>query len=154
MPDPPSIRRAAPPDLDGLVELERTCFQPHRRASARSLARSISSPHQSVWLIDDGPEADAPAAFIVLWHRPRTFRVYDVATHPARRGEGLAGALLGHAEGLAEKAGADRVSLEAEPAGPGLVAWYEKRGYRVVQELPGYYGPGHDAVRMTKRLRA
>lgn len=159
------IRRATRRDLDALVALESLCFQPFRRASRRSLARSLRSPRQSVWVVDasaptpgaGSPSAPAPrnapnplAALLVLWHHPHRVRVYDVATHPDLRGHGLGNALMRHAEELARKAGCALVSLEADPREPGLVPWYERQGYRVVVRLADFYAKGRPAVRMVR----
>ncbi len=147
----PEPRHARQSDFAAIRELEHAAFQPYRRASDRSLRRSLASKRQSVWVVDGkGGRIDA---LLVLWHHPRRLRVYDVASHPDRHGEGLGYALMQHTEQLARKAGCAWVSLEADPKEPGLVAWYGRQGYAVVgKPLPRYYHNGNAAVRMTKRV--
>jgi [ribosomal protein S18]-alanine N-acetyltransferase len=147
---PDRIRRARASDLDALLRLEAKAFEPHRRASARSLARSLLSPHQEVWVIEEG--AGALAALLVLWKRPRTWRVYDIAVAPHRQGQGLAGRLMHHAEARASKAGAGTMALEAQQSLSDLVAKYKRWGYQEARRRPDYYAPGRHAVRMVKRL--
>lgn len=169
MPDPPAtgvlpakrphtrpaharVRRATERDLPALLDLEAASFQDYRRASPASLRRSLTSPHQSFWVIDHPAGYDRLAALLVLWHFKRTWRVYDIATHPEARGHGFGRELMLHAEALARKAGAVRMSLEAEEQDRRLVAWYGSQGYAVVGRLPHFYHNGCGAVRMAKRL--
>ncbi|HEX2065912.1 MAG TPA: N-acetyltransferase, partial [Candidatus Thermoplasmatota archaeon] len=146
----PRIRTATPGDLPALLALEAASFQDYRRASAASLRRSLESPRQSVWVVD-GPRGQL-GGLLVLWHFPHRIRIYDIATHPDLRGQGIGKALLQHAEAQARAAGCSWMTLEAEEADPDLVAWYRHHGYAVVDRLPDFYHAGCHAVRMTKRL--
>ena len=145
----PRIRRATPADLPAILALEQACFEPYRRASEGSLRRSLRSPRQSFWLAESGGRI---LGLLVLWHFRGTVRVYDVATHPDARGQGIGHALMAHAEALARKQGASRISLEAEEQDPHLVAWYRKQGFEVVDRLPDFYHEGCSALRMVRRL--
>lgn len=144
------IRAATVADLPGILALEVACFEAARRSARTSLVRSLGSPVQSVWVVDGGE--GLLHAVLVMWHRAKSLRVYDIAVHPDARGRGLFRALMDHAETLARDAGAERVSLEAAVAEPALVAKYEHLGYLVKARLPDYYGAGLDAVRMGKTL--
>ena len=148
----PPIRRARPQDYPALRALEDLAFQEWRRASERSLKRSLASPRQSVWVIEHPKRRKELAALLVLWHHKTRLRVYDVATHPDVRGEGLGYALMQHAEALARKAGCRDVSLEADEKDAALVAWYRRQGYRVVERLPRFYVGGRPAVRLRKEM--
>lgn len=146
------IRRATPRDHDALRALEDSAFQPWRRASRRSLRRSLASAHQSVWIVDHPAKPGEAAALLVLWHHRRRLRVYDVATHADVRGQGLGFGLMRHAEALARKAGCRDVSLEADAKDRTLIRWYEAQGYTVVDRMPGFYVGGRAAVRMRKAV--
>lgn len=146
----PKARRAETGDLPAIEALEQSAFQDYRRASAASLRRSLGSPRQSVWVVD-GPNGQL-AGLLVLWHFPHRVRVYDIATHPDLRGQGIGKALLLHAEAQARTAGCSWMTLEAEEADPDLVNWYKHHGYAVVDRLPDFYHEGCHALRMTKRL--
>ncbi|HUR62793.1 MAG TPA: N-acetyltransferase [Candidatus Thermoplasmatota archaeon] len=162
-------RLATLADLPAIEELERACFQDYRRASPDSLRRSLTSPKQSVWVVDRAPSPSSPpsprpvasavppapprlSGLLVLWHFPHRLRVYDIATDPAARGQGLGGMLLAHAESLAHAAGCSWLTLEAEEADQRLVAWYQRHGFAAVDRLADFYHEGCHAVRMTKRL--
>jgi ribosomal-protein-alanine N-acetyltransferase len=151
-PSPSRIRRATLRDHDALRALEDAAFQPWRRASRRSLQRSLRSPRQSVWIVDHPDKPGTAAALLVLWHHRHRLRVYDVATHADVRGQGLGFALMRHAEALARKAGCRDVSLEADAKDVRLIRWYEAQGYAVVDRLPGFYAGGRAAVRMRKAV--
>lgn len=144
------IRKAGSDDLDALMVLEQAAFQPYRQARRASLRRSLSSPRQSVWVVDAKGRKGGLAALLVVWHFPHRLRVYDVAVRPDLQGHGLGSHLMHHAEGLARKSGATWVTLEADPREPGLVPWYEAQGYRTVARLPRYYRNGRAALRMAK----
>lgn len=147
----PGVRRATLRDFDAVRALEQAAFQPARRASLASLRRSLTSSRQSAWVIDGEDGLDA---LLVLWHHPHRLRVYDVASHPDRHGQGLGYRMMQHAETLARKQGRTWVSLEADPKERGLVAWYKGQGYTIVgRPLPHYYHNGNAAVRMVKRVR-
>ena len=139
------IQRARPRDLQHLLELEQLCFPQERRESRSSWHRSITSPHQSVWI---ARAPGAAAAALTLRHHPATLRLFSLAVHPAFRGHRLGSALLDQAFTVARRLGVRRLSLEAEAADARLVDWYAARGFQTVKTLSGYYGPGIDAVRM------
>lgn len=146
-------RRAGLNDLAAILGLEQAAFQPYRQASRKSLRRSLASKRQSVWVID-AKDGDGIDALLVLWHHPHRLRVYDVASHPARHGQGLGYRMMQHTEALARKEGCAWVSLEADPKESGLVAWYKRQGYAIAgKPLPRYYHNGSAAVRMVKRVR-
>ena len=152
----PHIRRATARDHDALRALEDSAFQPWRRASAKSLRRSLASPHQSVWLIPH-PEPDSGqvppiGGLLVLWHHRSRLRVYDIATHADVRGQGYGLALMRHAEALAKMEGCRDVSLEADAHDAALVAWYRGQGYEVVETMPRFYTGGRAAVRLRKAV--
>jgi ribosomal protein S18 acetylase RimI-like enzyme len=155
-PHPPrrsgAVRRGSRRDLDALLEVEGLCFQPWRRASRKSLARSLRSHRQSVWIIDGvgRGRGGAVAAFVVVWHHASKLRIYDIATRPDLRGHGLGRRLVRHVEALARSAGCPAIVLEADPTEPGLVQWYERQGFRQVARLPEFYAPGRHAVRLVK----
>ncbi|MFO1491649.1 MAG: N-acetyltransferase [Kiritimatiellia bacterium] len=139
------VRRAAPRDLPLLLALEALCFPEERRESPASWRRSLGSPHQSVWI---ARAPGAAAAAMTLRHHRGTLPIFSNAVHPELRGHRLGSALLDRAFATARRLGVARLSLEAEASDRRLVDWYAARGFRTVETLPGYYGPGLDAVRM------
>lgn len=145
---PVRIRAAVPADLPAIEAIEEAAFEPSRRSSRRVLRRALGSAFQRVMVVEvDG----AVAGYLVLWPHPRTWRIYNLATAPAWRGRGLAGRLIAAAVAAARAAGARRVVLECRDE-PGLVGFYEARGFRAAATLPDYYAQGEHALRMALPL--
>jgi [ribosomal protein S18]-alanine N-acetyltransferase len=150
VPPDPCIRRAGPRDLSALVAIEAAAFEPARRSSRASLRRALGSRFQRVFVFDiDGDVA----GLIVLWPYRHSWRVYNLASDPSHRNRGVAGALLSESIELARRAGARTLVLESRDE-PGLVRFYERRGFAVRRRLPDYYGRGQHAVRMARPLAA
>jgi ribosomal protein S18 acetylase RimI-like enzyme len=140
------VRAARDGDLDALWRIEQDAFEPHRRASRESLKRSLESPHQRVWVAEAGRDV---VAFLIVWFRSRTWRVYDVAVKPGMQGLGYGRALMAVAERTARATGAERVVLEADAE---RTSYYERMGYVVTHDLTHFYGEGKHAVRLEKRV--
>jgi ribosomal protein S18 acetylase RimI-like enzyme len=70
----------------------------------------------------------------------------NVATFPEARGRGLATSIVAHAIELAGQAGADHVSLLADPDKPDVIRMYERLGFREVGRLASTRGPVADVA--------
>lgn len=148
MPHAPRVRLAQAGDLDAIARIELAAFEPARRSSRAAIRRALGSSFQRVLVAElDG----ALAGFLVLWPHRLTWRVYNLASDPAWRNRGVAGALLDAAASQAVAAGAARIVLECR-AEPVLMGFYAQRGYAVHRRLPNYYGRGEHAVRMVRPL--
>lgn len=148
MREAPRVRDARPADLDAIAGIELAAFEPARRSSRAVLRRALGSSFQRVLVAElDG----VVVGFLVLWPHRLTWRVYNLASDPAWRNRGVAGALLDAAVALAVSRGALRMVLECR-AEPGLTGFYGQRGYAVERRLPNYYGRGEHAVRMVRPL--
>lgn len=71
----------------------------------------------------------------------------NVATFPQARGRGLASSIVARAIDLAREAGADHVSLFADPDDVAVVRMYERLGFREVGRLASTRGPVADVPR-------
>lgn len=146
----PAVRPAVPADLAAITRIEATAFEPARRSSARSLERALASTFQRVLVAElDG----ALAGYLIYWPYRHTWRIYNLATDPAFRNRGVAGALLAAAVDRARAAGAGRVVLESRDS-TALLDYYAARGFRAERRLPDYYAQGEAAVRMALELAA
>jgi ribosomal protein S18 acetylase RimI-like enzyme len=143
-----SVRPATAADLDDICGIEAAAFEPSRRSSRRSLARAMASPFQLMLVLVMEREV---AGFVIVWPFPRTWRIYNLATHPAWRNRGVAGGLLRAVEGRARAAHARWLVLESRPGGD-LERYYAQRGFQARRCLHDYYAPGEDAVRMVLSL--
>jgi ribosomal-protein-alanine N-acetyltransferase len=145
-----SIRAAEPADLSAIEAIENRCFRGSRRASRRSLAHSLQSPSQSVWLAEvDGGVAGA----MTLHHRSHSIRIYSLGVLPPFRGSGAGRRLVKMAVALARTLGFPAVTLEADRRNRVLVRWYERFGFEVSEVMKDYYSPGRHAVRMRLALK-
>jgi ribosomal protein S18 acetylase RimI-like enzyme len=142
------IRDATPGDLPSIQDIERAAFDAARRSSTAALRRALQSHFQRVLVLEiDG----RVVGYVILWPHRRSWRVYNLASHPGYRNQGIGGALLSAAIGHAVRAGAKRLMLESRDD-PALVRFYEQRGFRSRRQLPDYYAPGEHALRLELAL--
>ena len=66
----------------------------------------------------------------------RTAYIGKVAVRPDSKRKGLGGAMMDFVESLAAQEGFDGVQLDTAKPVDHLVAWYVRRGYRIVGETP------------------
>jgi ribosomal-protein-alanine N-acetyltransferase len=77
-----------------------------------------------------------------------------IAVPAEMRGRGVGRALLVAFEQAAQGAGADRAFLEVRSDNRAALALYLGAGWRQSGQRRGYYGPGLDALILTRDLRA
>ncbi|MFL6622820.1 MAG: GNAT family N-acetyltransferase [Sulfurifustis sp.] len=136
-------------DLPALLELERSF--PGDRLSRRSFEHLLNGAHADVWVCAAGERVIADA--VVLYRRgTRSARLYSIVVAHEARGSGVASALLRTLEATARRRGCERVSLEVRTDNRAALALYEKRGYRVVRRIAGFYEDGQDALRLERVL--
>ena len=145
-----TVRQASSTDLPPLEVIENRCFSGSRRSSRRSLARSLRSPSQSVWLTVC---EDQPVGAMILHHHRRSLRIYSLAVLPRFRHSGAGRCLLLQALAIARASGRQTISLEADRRNKVLTDWYEQFGFKTTQILKDYYSPGRHAVRMRLTLK-
>jgi ElaA protein len=124
----PAIRAAAFADLDlltlyRLLELRVAVFVVEQACAYPELdGRDVEPTTQHLWIDGEG----GPVAYLRILAEPDgSVRFGRVVTAPARRGEGLAGALIDQALALTDPA---TVVLSAQSH---LTAWYQERGFAV-----------------------
>lgn len=145
-----SVRAAEAGDLSAIEAIEKRCFRGSRRSSRRSLANSLRSPAQSVWIAEINGET---AGAMILHHRPQSIRIYSLGVLPPFRGSGAGRRLVKMAIALGRTLGMQSVALEADRRNKILVGWYEDLGFEVSAVLKDYYSSGRHAVRMRLILR-
>ncbi len=85
---------------------------------------------------------------MVLFHHPKSLRIYSIAVLPESRGTGGGRRLVRMALALARRSRRETVTLEADAKDSRLLHWYATLGFAVYgSPLIGYY-PDGDAVRM------
>ncbi|MBI4312558.1 MAG: GNAT family N-acetyltransferase [Chloroflexi bacterium] len=149
MPDH-QIQTATAADLDALEELERLGF-PLDQYSKERLKYLLSQANASSYKIEEDGKVSAYA--MVLWRKgSRAGHLYSIVTHPEAQGRGLGSALLDALEAEAKERGCDRIRLEVRADNDTAIAFYLRRGYVRVKELPGFYTDDAPGVRMVKRF--
>jgi ribosomal protein S18 acetylase RimI-like enzyme len=84
--------------------------------------------------------------------RVKVGRLYSIATDPTAQGRGVGRLLLQACEAAAVQRECHDVSLEVRVSNLAAITFYERHGYRIVEELTGFYEDGTDALRMRKHL--
>ena len=105
------------------------------------------APQEAVWMI----EGAAFARWSVL-RLAGEAELLRIAVDPARRGEGLAKALLGAAEAELAALGIQELHLEVRVSNAAARRLYEAGGWRETALRKGYYRDGEDAALYAKRL--
>ncbi len=144
------LRPAEKRDIAPLLALERACFD-YDRLSARSLRRFLDKAHADLAVAESAGEL---IGYILLLYRRGTSlaRIYSLAVSPARRGQGVAKALLEHAATLAKAQECLFVRLEVRPDNAAAIALYQRLGYRQFGRKPNYYQDHSAALQFEKRI--
>ncbi len=145
------IRAATLEDLPAIEVIEKSCFHADLRVSPRALRHSFRSPIQSVWVAVAG--RNETIGSMVLYHHPRSMRIFSIAVLPAFRGSGTGRQMMEKALAMARRAGCAAVTLEAEQSKRKLISWYEKFGFEIKKTLIDYHSSGRHAVRMRLVLK-
>ena len=144
------VRSARASDLDALVELEHHTFATDRVSRAQ-YRRHIAGTTAAVLVAEH--DARMVGSAIVFFRRGSDgARLYSVAVSDRARGQGIGDILVGAAEETARRRGSGRLFLEVRHNNAGAIRLYERRGYRRIGAIPGFYEDGEDAWRYQKDL--
>ncbi len=138
------IRRANPNDVSGIEEIEALSFgDPWLGKDV--LSYICSEDGMCFIAAEDG----RPIAYIIGRIIAPEGEIYRIATHPERRGRGVAYRLLSYAMKTERGRGLETVFLEVRSKNAAARALYEAYGFEVVGHRKGYYkDPDDDAVIM------
>ena len=135
-----------------MFQLDVLCFDEVFRFSRAAMRRFSEGPNRFSFIAED--EAGGMAGFVILSIHRKDDVGYivslDVALEHRRRG--LAQQLMRCAE---EHAAADPVGavvLHVHSGNEAAVALYKRLGYRKIVLEPDFYGPGLDALMLSKPL--
>ena len=104
-------------------------------------------PHEAIWLIEGA--AFARWSLVMAAKEAELLRI---AVDPARRGEGLAKALLATCEAELRALSVQELHLEVRVSNAAARALYEKASWRESGLRKSYYRDGEDAALYAKRL--
>ena len=145
-----TIRPVTFKDIEALYALDQVCFPPGIAYSRGELRRFLGiATAQGVLADRDGTLAGFAVGYLT---RSRTAHVVTLDVGPGERRRGLGRALLEELLERLARAGAVEARLEVSTENTGAIAFYETLAFRVRRTLPGYYGPGRDALEMERDL--
>jgi len=122
------IRKLVVDDTDAVVSLWAEAFphDPARNEPRAMIARKIARDPDLFWVAEDG--GVVIGAVIAGYDGVRGW-LYHLAVVPARRGEGVAKALLNHAVAELRALGCPKVNLQVRGNNAGVVAFYGGLGW-------------------------
>lgn len=124
-------------DLDQVMRIERLSFpSPWTRSHFIEEINRNSLSH--AFVLRDPISGDV-AGFLLCWILSMQVHISNVAVHPSRRGRGCGEILIRHGMKLAKENGCRHVVLEVRPSNLTALRLYQRLGFRIVGELPGYY---------------
>ena len=144
------IRPATPADLPELIRIENSSFVTDR--FSRRNFRYLLTQANACTLVD--AQADRLRGYAMLLFNTGTSlaRLYSYAVDPSCRGQGIGEALVAAAEAEALAHDCIALRLEARRDNAASMRLFEKRGYRPIGTVKGYYEDHMDAVRYEKSL--
>jgi len=144
------IRDASEADVAGLCHFEAGAFAADR-LSRRSIQRFVAA--SSARLRIAGTAGAIDGYHLVTFRRGSAVaRLYSIAVADAKRGSGLAAALLTDAEHVAARRGCRALRLEVRADNRRAIRLYERAGYLQIGVYREYYADKCDAVRYQKPL--
>jgi [ribosomal protein S18]-alanine N-acetyltransferase len=147
----PTFTRAAPEDVDGLLELERRCFpQPWGRDA---IAGEILARGGTGLVLRGADAAGGLTACLFFRLIDDEAHLFRVAVAPEHRRRGLGAELMGEFIRRARGQGARAAVLEVGAGNTAALALYRKFGFQTVGTRRGYYNGGReDAVILNLNL--
>lgn len=144
------VKEAGPHQLQAIVELEARSFTPTDRF-ARATWRHLLGPARvrgsSLTLVAFSGGRVVGALNALMRRDGHTARLYSLAVDPQERGRGIAGKLVCALTDRLPPA-FTALSLEVRRDNVAALALYDRLGFTVQEDLPGYYPDGGDGVRL------
>ena len=137
-------------DLDQIMAVEADSFSPAERWGELGWRDELRADDRLVVVGRDAHGRVAAAA--TFQQVAETADLHRIMVTPDRRGEGVAGRLMGAGLEWAAATGAERMLLEVRHDNQGAIALYEKFGFTAISHRRDYYGAGADAVVMQAYL--
>jgi ribosomal-protein-alanine N-acetyltransferase len=142
----PTIRECLDRDLDSVLEIERECFRfPYDR---ETFVRFLCSRSACFLVCVIG---DAVVGYVVSDRRAGGVgSIVSIAVSPAHRRRGIGSMLLDSAIAELEDE-VQVIELQVAVSNCGAIDFYNKKGFKTIKVLRGYYPDGEDAYLMTLR---
>ncbi len=121
-----------------------------------SFLYEVRNPFSHSWVAVVGSKEERVIGYLVLWVYEDVAEVATIAVAPEHQGQGVGTALLHKAIDMARRLGKKTLVLEVRVGNTRALTWYQRKGFRPVRHLPGYYrtGPGRweDGLQMELSL--
>ncbi len=140
-------------DLAALIAIENSCFVTDRLKQRQM--RYLLTKAKAFTLLARS-ESDSKIVAYCSCLTPvisRPARLYSLAVLPDYRAQGIAGTLIKKTKQKLRNLGYSSCNLEVRKLDKLTQQLYEKHGFEVAQELPGYYEDGADGIKMTCKIR-
>jgi [ribosomal protein S18]-alanine N-acetyltransferase len=145
------LRDYKPEDFDRLHAIDQECFPPEIAYTRRELSYYMKLRAAFTIVAEDNK--GRIAGFIVAQKHQRGMgHIVTIDTVAAHRRSGLGTLLMSEAENRLRAAGCDAMFLETAVDNKPAITFYERLGYVIVKDLPGYYPNGLDGFLMVKRF--
>jgi len=145
-------RRANTDDLEKLCQIELECFG--REAFPETqLAYFLKTAGFTVLVAEIEGEIVGFIVGAVEYRKDRIFgHIYSLDVSLKKRKKGVASRLLGEIEDILVESGVGMCYLEVRVDNVPALSLYRKRGYKIAESLPNYYGMGVNGFRLEKGL--
>ena len=144
------IRRAVLGDLERILQIENASFGPE--AYDRKLFASYLRKCGALFLVVE--HRGKVCGYIISCLRgtssPLRAELVSVAVDPARRGKGVASALLEGALRRLRRRRVAQLQLVVRVSNQPALAFYEKYGFEPKRRVPHYYEDGGDGIAMVR----
>ena len=146
-----SLKLARPADAAAIAALSRDLIEYglRWRWRPRRVAASIRAPEVNVLV---ARIHDNLAGFAIMRYGDDDAHLDLLAVAPSYRRAGVGRQILEWLEKCAVVAGIFSITLEVRAENEGARAFYQRMGYRIQAELPGYYQGVEAALRMGRNL--
>ena len=144
-----TIRKIRLSDVDGIMVIERSSFG--RDAYDRNLFAEYFHKCGDLFLAAADGRGNL-CGYMITCIRGERAEVVSIAVDPARRGRGIASALMDSTLRRLRRRGAGRLVLMVRETNGPARAFYEKYGFEKVRRVPRYYEDGGDGWLMGKNL--
>ena len=143
------LRKAGPADIEHIAVLEAACFGAADGVfSPRQLRNLLNNPNAHWYLSLDGK---AMACWLKVGNgRTRWARLYSLAVHPARRGQGWGKRLIEAGNAWMRTQGLTTCRAEVKAVNLAARKLYASCDFQELGLLRDYYAPGVDGVRLVR----
>ena len=139
------IRRMRPEDIDGVWEVEKSCFpDPWSREAFEA---ELSGLNPTVYFVAEAPDGRV-CGYMGVWHILDEGHVTNVAVHPDYRRMGIGRRLVETVLLDGRQKGIYNFTLEVRPSNEAARALYRELGFREAGLRKRYYSDGEDALIM------